>query len=54
MGDGVIELRRMRGVLECAGYAGPVEAEILSAANWWTRPDEDVLDVCVERLLTVC
>lgn len=54
MGDGVIDLPHLRGLLEHAGYAGPVEVEIFSAANWWTRPEEEVLDVCLERLLTVC
>jgi sugar phosphate isomerase/epimerase len=54
MGDGVIDLRRLRGLLEGAGYAGPVEVEIFSSANWWTRPEEEVIDVCVERLFTAC
>ena len=54
MGDGVIDLRRLRGLLEHEGYAGPVEVEIFSSADWWTRPEDEVLDVCVERLLNVC
>jgi sugar phosphate isomerase/epimerase len=54
MGDGVIDLRRLRPWLEDAGYAGPVEVEIFSSANWWTRAEEEVLDVCLERLLTAC
>jgi len=54
MGDGVIDLRRVRGWLEAGGYAGPVEVEIFSSADWWTRPEEEVLDVCLERLLTRC
>lgn len=54
MGDGVIDLRRLRGWLEDGGYAGPVEVEIFSSRHWWTRPEDEVLDVCVERLLTVC
>jgi sugar phosphate isomerase/epimerase len=54
MGDGVIDLRRLRALLEDGGYAGPVEVEIFSSANWWTRPETQVLDVCIERLLTVC
>jgi len=44
----------VRGWLEAGGYAGPVEVEIFSSDDWWTRPEEEVLDVCLERLLTVC
>ncbi|MFA9438048.1 sugar phosphate isomerase/epimerase family protein [Uliginosibacterium sp. sgz301328] len=54
MGDGVIDLKRIRGWLEDAGYDGAVEVEIFSAANWWKRPATDVLDTCIERLHTVC
>ena len=54
MGDGVIDLRSLRRSLEDAGYGGYVEVEIFSSRNWWTRPEEEVLDVCIERLLTVC
>jgi len=48
MGDGVIELKRIRSLLEQAGYAGFVEVEIFSQA-WWTRPADALLDTCVER-----
>jgi sugar phosphate isomerase/epimerase len=54
MGDGVIDLRSLRRSLEDAGYEGYVEVEIFSSRNWWRRPEEEVLDLCVERLLTVC
>ncbi len=54
MGDGVIDLRRIRGCLEDAGYAGPVEVEIFSATDWWARPEDEVLDTCLARLLAVC
>src|SRR5437660_7614266 len=30
MGDGVIELRRIRGAIERAGYVGPIEVEIVN------------------------
>lgn len=49
MGDGIIELRRIRGWLEEAGYAGYAEVEIFSALDWWERPGEEVLDTCIER-----
>jgi sugar phosphate isomerase/epimerase len=54
MGDGVIDLRRIRGLLEDAGYAGPVEVEIFSATDWWVRPEDEVLEICMSRLLDVC
>lgn len=54
MGDGVIDLEAIRGMVEAAGYRGPVEVEIFSARNWWQRPAEEVLAVCRERLASVC
>ncbi|KQV70244.1 sugar phosphate isomerase/epimerase family protein [Rhizobium sp. Root1220] len=54
MGDGVIDLKRIRGMIETAGYHGPQEVEIFSAANWWKRPGEEVLSTCAQRFRTVC
>ena len=54
MGDGVVDLPRIRGWMEQAGYAGPVEVEIFSQDNWWKRPPAETLRVCAERLQTVC
>jgi sugar phosphate isomerase/epimerase len=48
MGDGIIELRKIRSWIEEAGYVGPAEVEIFSDA-WWGRPLEDVLDTCIQR-----
>ncbi len=53
MGDGVIDLKALRGMVEGAGYAGLVETEIFSGENWWKRPADEVLRVCAERLQTV-
>ncbi len=33
MGDGVIDLPRLRGLVEAAGYDGPIEVEVINAAN---------------------
>ena len=44
MGDGWIELRRLRSAVEQAGYAGPVECEIFSQALW-DRPGDEVLEL---------
>jgi sugar phosphate isomerase/epimerase len=52
MGDGIIELKKIRSLLERAGYAGYVEVEIFSRA-WWTRPADELLDTCVARYQTV-
>lgn len=40
MGDGVIELRRMREAVEAAGYAGPIEVEIFNEEVWAMQGDE--------------
>ena len=53
MGDGVIDIRGIRRMLEAAEYSGPVECEIFSAANWWKRPMDETLLVCAERFTTV-
>ena len=49
MGDGVIELRKIRGYMEAAGYAGFAEVEIFSELDWWQRPGDEVLDTCIAR-----
>ena len=53
MGDGVIDIKRLRGWLERAGFAGYAEVEIFSSENWWKRDGNEVLDICVERYQTV-
>ena len=40
MGDGVIDISRIRGLVEAAGYDGLVEVEIFSEANWWRKERE--------------
>jgi sugar phosphate isomerase/epimerase len=52
MGDGVIELRRIRRAVEDAGYTGLIEAEIFSD-RWWAEPLDHVLTTCIERYRTV-
>ena len=54
MGDGVIDFRAFRRMIEAAGYRGPQEVEIFSAADWWKRPGDEVLATCIERYNTVC
>lgn len=54
MGDGVADLKTIRGAVEAAGYNGLCEVEIFSARNWWKRPPDVVLDTIVDRFRTVC
>ncbi len=54
MGDGVIDLKRIRAEIEKAGFFGLQEVEIFSQNNWWKRPGEEVLTTCIERFHTVC
>ncbi|HMC16048.1 MAG TPA: sugar phosphate isomerase/epimerase family protein [Albitalea sp.] len=49
MGDGIIEIRKVRGWVEDAGFAGYSEVEIFSSENWWKRDGGEVLDTCIER-----
>src|SRR5437660_3579011 len=50
MGDGVIELRRIREAVERTGYAGPIEVEIFNEAVWG-MPIDVVLPLVKERYL---
>jgi sugar phosphate isomerase/epimerase len=54
MGDGVIDLKAIRRMIEDAGYHGPQEVEIFSQDNWWKRPGDEVLTVIKERVASVC
>ena len=54
MGDGVIDIRGIRTLVEAQGFTGLNEVEIFSAANWWQRDGDEVLAVMVERSRTVC
>jgi len=54
MGDGVIDLKAIRAMIEDAGYHGPQEVEIFSTENWWKRPGDEVVKTCVERFESVC
>jgi sugar phosphate isomerase/epimerase len=53
MGDGVIDIPKIRASMEAAGYAGFSEVEIFSANNWWQRPADEVLATCMQRHRTV-
>ncbi len=54
MGDGVIDIPRLRGLAEANGFDGLNEVEIFSALDWWTRDADEVLATVVERGKTHC
>ena len=49
MGDGVVELKKIRGWVEAAGFEGFSEVEIFSNLDWWQRPGDETLAVCIKR-----
>jgi len=49
MGDGIIDLRGIRALVEATGFSGYCEVEIFSAETWWKRVPEEVLAICRER-----
>ncbi len=48
-GDGVIDLKKIRGMVEATGYAGHIDVEIFSTLDWWKREPDEVLRICKER-----
>jgi len=54
MGDGVVDLKRLRAMVEATGFDGPVEVEIFSRDRWWKEDPDVVLRTCRERLQTAC
>ena len=49
MGDGVIDIRAVRALVEAQGYAGYSEVEVFSTLDWWQRDGGEVLDTCIDR-----
>ena len=52
MGDGVIDLPYIRGLVEKAGYKSFVEVEIFSSENWWKKPLTETCRVMKQRLFS--
>jgi sugar phosphate isomerase/epimerase len=48
MGDGIIDLRRMRGLVEDAGYDGPIEVEVINR-DLWRLPGDELVKLVRER-----
>ncbi|KUN01304.1 sugar phosphate isomerase [Streptomyces yokosukanensis] len=52
IGDGAIDMREWRGLVEAAGYTGPVEVELFND-ELWARDGREVLAETVERFHSV-
>jgi sugar phosphate isomerase/epimerase len=52
MGDGVIEIGRLREAVDQAGYGGPIEVEIFND-QLWRASGLDSLRLVKERFLQV-
>jgi sugar phosphate isomerase/epimerase len=53
MGDGLIDIPYIRGLVEATGYDGPIEVEIFSRDDWWRREPDEVLRIVTERYQSV-
>lgn len=54
MGDGVIDIPRLRALAEANGFDGLNEVEIFSTLDWWKRDADEVMQTIIERGRTVC
>jgi sugar phosphate isomerase/epimerase len=52
MGDGLIDIPYIRGLVEATGYDGAIEVEVFSQ-DWWQREPDEVLRIVAERYRTV-
>jgi sugar phosphate isomerase/epimerase len=50
MGDGVIELRRIRQAVDATGYGGPIEVEIFND-EIWKSADEGLVQLIQQRFV---
>ena len=50
MGDGIIELRKLRQAVDAAGYDGPIEVEIFNE-EIWKNADDGLLDLIQRRFI---
>lgn len=45
MGEGCIDIKRIRAMVEATGFDGPIEVEIFSTRHWSRNPDEFFQDI---------
>ena len=50
MGDGVIEIPRIRKAVEESGYTGPIEVEIMNQ-NLWDMPGQEAIEWTKRRFI---
>jgi sugar phosphate isomerase/epimerase len=50
MGDGVIELRKLRQVVDATGYDGPIEVEIFNE-EIWKNADDGLIELIQRRFV---
>jgi sugar phosphate isomerase/epimerase len=50
MGDGVIELRKLRQAVDATGYNGPIEVEIFNE-EIWKNADDGLLELMKQRFI---
>jgi sugar phosphate isomerase/epimerase len=53
MGDGVIELRKLREAVDATGYTGPIEVEIFNE-EIWKNADETLPTLIQSRFVEHC
>jgi sugar phosphate isomerase/epimerase len=49
VGDGIIDLGRVKSWLDSIAYLGPFELEIFSELDWWERAPEDTVRIGIGR-----
>lgn len=49
VGDGVVDISRIRRWLDEIGYRGPFELEIFSELDWWMRDPDETVRIGIER-----
>jgi sugar phosphate isomerase/epimerase len=49
VGDGIIDLGRVKSWLDAIAYPGPFELEIFSELDWWERAPEDTVRIGIGR-----
>jgi sugar phosphate isomerase/epimerase len=49
MGDGVIDIPRIRRNVEAEGFSGYVEVEIFSD-RWWSLTMDEIITTCISRM----
>ena len=50
MGDGVIELRKLREAVDATGYDGPIEVEIFNY-EIWKNADDGLMELIKSRFV---